>query len=307
MYAVDIPINVEYKDNGRFVGVGEKSKLALATGKFDCQPTRKPWDNINNSKRTVFTGIRHDMVENRLTPGSLSFAAYRLFHDKVGYNQLALYQVTSTNSSELHDYADFLSVLLQYEMASCDHITSVREESDKTHVKKRLRQRAFKELYERGEIADPGSEYMVQNDFVQISFKPGEWRVYDIYKYDRCTGNFGVAASLRASRLVDRLKSVWAANPLKLTRDNHETQFVYVKSPVMSYLASLYSRMMDGESLFLHHSDDGLFTLQCKDGVLICEKDISSCDSSNSPLVFDQLEKFVPQEYRRDIWSLISQ
>jgi len=65
--------------------------------------------------------------------------------------------------------------------------------------------------------------------------------------------------------------------------------------------------MMDGESKFLHHSDDGLFVLHCKDGVLIVEKDISSCDSSNSSLVFDKLEKFVPEEFKRDIHALVTQ
>jgi len=83
-------------------------------------------------------------------------------------------------------------------------------------------------------------------------------------------------------------------------------KFYFVKSPDVARLSHLFSKMYR-ENVFLYHSDDSAIALTCTDGMFWANLDISSCDTSQGPSVFQFLYLFCPDEFLPVMSLLVEQ
>lgn len=122
---------------------------------------------------------------------------------------------------------------------------------------------------------------------VQVNVKPDEWAKPG--KNPRAVNDFGVAASIRAGWLPEAIKTAMASVQWVVG----DAACMFVKSPDVSVLSRLFQRMYRS-SLFVYHSDDSSLSLKCTDGMFWCNLDISSCDTSQGPSVFEFLYLLTP-------------
>lgn len=167
---------------------------------------------------------------------------------------------------------------------------------DAPHPKRRMRMAAREELCGRFECV----EDLFMDRPVQVNVKPDEWAKPG--KDPRAVNDFGCAASIRAG---------WLPEALKCAMEKVQWRVgggccVYVKSPDVAVLSRVFSRMYRS-SLFVYHSDDSSLSLVCDDGMFWCNLDISSCDTSQGPSVFEFLYLLCPEEHLRVMSLLLAQ
>lgn len=134
---------------------------------------------------------------------------------------------------------------------------------------------------------------------VQVNQKPYEWAKPG--KNPRAVNDFGVPASIRAGWLPEVIKSAMSV-PHKVGCG----ETVFVKSPDVAVLTSLFRRMYTS-NVFAYHSDDSSLSLVCSDGMFWCNLDLSSCDTSQGPCVFQSMFLLTPDEYLRHMSLLVNQ
>lgn len=86
----------------------------------------------------------------------------------------------------------------------------------------------------------------------------------------------------------------------------HGVRVVFVKSPDLAVLSKWFKRM-ESESICLFFSDDACVSLRTSEGMLYFNLDISACDSSNGPGVFETLRELVPTQLHVHLEPLIAQ
>lgn len=224
---------------------------------------------------------------------------YRLFHDKVGVRKLYNRQRAI---SKLPGIAGLLTTLRA--QFSC-HVRmkvlfdeDVQTNAHIPHTKKVLRVRKHNELVSTNRASDWKDAFAPNT--VKLNFKNDEWT--ETGKYGRIVCDLGTPASLRCGSLIERMKSVWSHTPLYVG----EGRMVFVKSPCRDYLRDLYTDFAHN-TMFLFHSDDSSVSFKTPEGMFYANIDISSCDSSQGPCVFDMLIEMTPEEHKETIKMLISQ
>lgn len=128
---------------------------------------------------------------------------------------------------------------------------------------------------------------------------------YEVARFDkvcRMTVDMSTPRSLLCGWLIDVIK-----DELVKTRYWYKGVPVqFVKSPNPEVLSKAYSDMFCS-SLVLYFSDDVAGSLECADGILRFNMDISSCDSSNGIAIFTLLLKLAPEPYTSLIRAAIDQ
>lgn len=121
-------------------------------------------------------------------------------------------------------------------------------------------------------------------------------------KPGRITVDLGTPCSLRAGFLMDNIKHVWSKEKQVI----RGVRVVFVKSPDLAVLTKWFKRM-ETESICLFYSDDACISLRTSGGMLYFNLDISSCDSSNGPAVFDAVRQLAPKRMAPHMDALIRQ
>lgn len=124
-------------------------------------------------------------------------------------------------------------------------------------------------------------------------------------KYGRCIADLGCPASLRGFKITEFLKEAMADKEVVW---NGYTA-VFCKKPQHDQLVSIFERLLDppGAGFFVYFSDDSCFSTRIDGVVRIFNMDISSCDASHGPSIFEGLKMLVPPRLRDDIDALIQQ
>lgn len=162
------------------------------------------------------------------------------------------------------------------------------------HAKRALRIMAHKELEENGFYCDDSSSWlksalwkMKKNEYA----KPG--------KKPRSIGDLGVMASLLGFRLTNFLKTAQASEVVEINGG----ELVFCKSPDPFELERHFQNLLSprGRFYYLYFSDDACLAIRDDDGVVHrYNLDISSCDSSHGPAIFDTLINMMPEGLPRD-------
>jgi len=160
-----------------------------------------------------------------------------------------------------------------------DFVDSLLKFISLPHQKKMLRQNAHKFLDLHGTIFD--NLFM---DNIKLKFKCPEWAKPG--KYGRTIGDYSTEGSLLTHGLIDNMKEI-------LFKEYESYSFLIFKcrTPSVEVLRNLFRKFYTSEKdLYVLNSDDGMLRVNCTDGVLYANLDISSCDISNGPSIFNFLK-----------------
>lgn len=179
----------------------------------------------------------------------------------------------------------------------------MREHYMDPHDKRALRMQAFVELQEEGIMTDSSSSWLRNIDW---KIKPAEWNKFR--KKPRAICDLGVAASLRGFRVTSFLKRAQDEAPLEI----HGGTVAFCKSPDPFALKRHFDNLFDppGKFYLVYFSDDSCLAVRNErtGNVEWYNLDISSCDASHGPALFDALLNVVPAgRPREDIQLLVNQ
>lgn len=291
-------------DNGRFVAVNGAARRAQKRGIFAVHPRPRRPGLYMRGYRTVFgPHIRHNGVVYSRSSHSMGNALYRLFHDKNNQRERMSRQRDQLNCVGLRQWRSLVRAGVD-EVAPTEHWTDVVDcEANKPHNKRPLRVQTWDELVERGRFGRISDMYTGREEkgaCVRAHLKPDEFGKPG--KPGRITIDLGTGSSLRSGFLVDVVKDVWA----KRVGHFRGVKVVFVKSPDLSVLTHWFKRMLT-ESICLFYSDDACVSLRTSEGMLYFNLDISSCDSSNGPAVFESLRELVPDRMQAHLEPVLRQ
>lgn len=170
------------------------------------------------------------------------------------------------------------------------------------HQKRAIRIQAKNEMCEAGVCTD--SDHIWLRD-VLWKIKPEEWAKFG--KKPRCICDLGVSASLRGFILTNILKQAQNSEIIEYKGGT----FSFCKSPDPFELRKQFDLLRDppGRFHFVYFSDDSCLSIRDKNGdVQRFNLDISSCDASHGPAIFETLLGLMPTDAtRRDMEALIKQ
>lgn len=187
-----------------------------------------------------------------------------------------------------------------------DHERDIAEHIDDPHQKKRLRQQAFKELQESGDLYSPGTWLRMKRTGEYCTWKIKKDEYAKPGKKPRMIVDLGVSASLRGYRLLEYLKRAQSSEDVVV----NGLTIHFCKSPDPFELEEIFRNLLSppGRGYYVYFSDDACLSLRGADGVpKFYNLDISSCDSSHGPSVFELLTKAFPRYLQDDIAILIQQ
>jgi len=194
-----------------------------------------------------------------------------------------------------------LLMLLKYEKhfsTYSEFITEALEHHADPHSKRDLRISAWNELVLSGGYAHPVWVYDIQ-----LSFKRNE--VSKPGKYARMYANLGITSSLQGAWLMDRLKEAQAMEPIHI----HGGEIEFVKAPRKTMLRRTFEKLIDPPGRFYAcvFSDDSCLSVRDGDKVFMYNLDISSCDTSHEPKLFESMQSVMPQYLQEEFANLIRQ
>jgi hypothetical protein len=163
------------------------------------------------------------------------------------------------------------------------------------HEKKLLRIHAMAELIENGDVEDSRSLWVKS---VLWKLKKNEWAKPG--KKPRSIGDLGVGASLLGFRLTHFLKTAQANEPVEINGGHMS----FCKSPDPFELERHFKNLIDppGRFYLLYFSDDACLAIRNPRTKKVdrYNLDISSCDASHGPGLFNELICLMPDGPTKD-------
>jgi len=199
-------------------------------------------------------------------------------------------------------FIDMSKELLYDMFSTCDNgDEDVDALTHEPHPKKHLREQTF------SDCADSGIFHELGTVKVAINVKRVEFAKPN--KKERAIGDFGCAASLVGARLMGDFKDCLGAR--RYDCPSGKTSILFVKSPTpdtMFYALSFLLEEIDIGSLrMVYFSDDACIRWRHVDRDYFGNMDISSCDCSHRPLLFDLLLQTTTGTYRQRMKLLVDQ
>jgi hypothetical protein len=175
------------------------------------------------------------------------------------------------------------------------------------HPKQKMRVEAWKELNETGDRFSRdtwlGRSRKRRRPFVTYKMKPHEHAKVD--KKERGIGDLGVQASLLGFRLAEALKQAQTNNIIEW--NGGHMHFVKSPDPVEMELAFKNLANPPGRYYFVFFSDDSVLSYHHQGSVKYHNLDISSCDASHTPALFQALKSLFPENIQSDVQLVIDQ
>lgn len=183
----------------------------------------------------------------------------------------------------------------------CGAFQEALEHHADPHQKKQLRIDAWSELIQSGRVL--GNDWF-RHDNERINYKLKKNEIAKPNKWIRAIGDLGVAASLFGFRLTKFLKFAMACEPIDETYGTLE----FIPKPNPAVLDKLFrDHITASKPIFSYFSDDSILSFYSAGTWYSFNVDISSCDASHGPMVFDALERITPTRGREDMRILINQ
>lgn len=286
--------------------------------KFTCLRGKEFW-NDGNLQFTKFPQPELSKYYKTCFGPSVSTSG-RIFDDSNENVALAIRRLTGVKKPEIpgldalmgqnqlkcfEEATDFLADLRRKYAPHFDSYSNLHEEAiehfaDK-HDKRLLRINAMHNILD-GDNTVSGN--WVRRNRAIWKMKKGEWAKH--MKKPRMIVDLGVEASLLGFRITNYLKIAQDSEPIHLNGG----VIRFCKAPDMHALEDVFDNLINlkYKFYFVYFSDDACLSVRLKDGsVRFYNLDISSCDASHGPAVFDALIKIVPEHVQADMQKLISQ
>lgn len=204
-----------------------------------------------------------------------------------------------------NDAKEFLAMLQQKYAPHFQEYTTVIEEAIEHHAdkhdKRELRIHGMDNLLN-GDGNIHGN--WIRRNRVIWKLKKGEWAKPG--KKPRMIVDLGVEASLLGFRLTNYLKIAQDSEPIEVNGGIIR----FCKAPDMEALEDVFRNLIElrYRFYFVYFSDDACLSVRMEDGsIRFYNLDISSCDASHGPCVFEALLDIVPIHVKPDMAKLIKQ
>lgn len=303
VYDVVCNVEIDFKFNFLFDRLNKAAMDYSSTGVFTARIFKKRERIEGLGHRTYFGPyFDHSGVVYARTRHNTQMCISRLFHQKVDVASLHAIQPCVVAAPALVVYRQHLGHLVNSLIWSTpgDWSEKCAQEAFAPHVKRALRAPAWLEIMQDSADASEDVTFIPKGKYVQVNIKPDEFGKPG--KPPRAVNDLGVKASLRAPWLVNAIKTLMAERPLY----HNGWRYKFVKSPSMEALAEAFEGMMIHNS-FIYFSDDSSVSFQTSEGPFWANLDITSCDASNGPSVFEALLDFAPGILRRHMQALLNQ
>jgi hypothetical protein len=205
----------------------------------------------------------------------------------------------------VHDSEPFLQVIQTMYSQHMGGYTNAIQEAEwhhaDEHPKKQLRIHAWQEMVTgHWEGIGLGSRLWLKNPLYKLKLdeiaKPG--------KVPRMIADLGVPASLQGAWLVERMKKVMAAHPVRYRGCVIE----FCDKPEPTRLARVFRRLLSTKTRhYVYFSDDACLGVATPAGVVIYNLDIKSCDSSHTTAIFQALVRVTPPALQHEMQVLVDQ
>lgn len=153
-----------------------------------------------------------------------------------------------------------------------------------THPKKAMRVAAFLDWVSAGYPMVNG----VRNNLVQCKVKTCEFLASH---KPRMVGDLGVTAAMMGGWMMDYFKE-----SMEVGFTTKYLEMFFMPSPSIAALKQAFSRLLYDSSVYVciyYFSDDVICRINCRDGPLISNADISACDGSHRTPLMHSLEDFM--------------
>lgn len=214
------------------------------------------------------------------------------YHKKLKCNQLLFMAQHSHIIDELRGL--YAGIMTGFSGA----VSEAEEHHDDPHAKKALRLQAWEDLITTGELS--GDTWL---RYVTYKMKKDEWAKPG--KEPRMIGDLKVPASLMGFRVSHFLKKAMNARPF----DYLGGTIYFCAKPSHAELKYIFECLLNppGRFFFVYFSDDSCISIRTKNGILRGDVDISSCDGSHGPAVFDALTELVEGPAHTVLRGLVKQ
>lgn len=186
-----------------------------------------------------------------------------------------------------HDYIEQLRDTYQedYELFY-GTVQDCMEHFDDPHIKRELRMHCMAEMEEDGILYDD-LWILEQHGHKCVLYKIKKHECAKPLKYVRCIGDLGVGASLQGFRCTAWLKEQMSSKPTHVNGGD----LYFVPHPKPPTLKDAFEKLFnpEGRFAFIFFSDDSCLGYRVGDRVLVFNIDISGCDASHTPSLFDAL------------------
>lgn len=219
----------------------------------------------------------------------------------IGYHSY----LRDNQSNFLNSNKDFITYLREsYAYAFVDYKGAeqeMEEHYDDPHDKRALRIQARDQLHDEGIHVDPRH---VWTRNVGLKQKKAEY-AKNLKKKPRSIGDFGVAASLKGFRLTGILKQAQNDTPIEFLGGVAH----FCKSPDPFALETHFRELISPSKAFhfVYFSDDSCLSIWNKTTKQVdyYNLDISSCDTSHGPLLFQALVDLMPNDFTKNDMQLL--
>lgn len=214
-------------------------------------------------------------------------------HRQLQANQILFFENHEAIVDELRE--SYSNVMSQFS----NHVGEAEEHHSDPHAKKLLREQAWNELIETGEVS--GDTWL---RYVTYKMKKDEWAKPG--KEPRMIGDLKVPASLLGFRVTKYLKMAMNQKPFEYCGGT----IYFCATPSHEELKYVFESLLNppGRFFFVYFSDDSCLSMRMPDGsVMRGDVDISSCDGSHGPSVFEALVRLADGSAREALRCLVKQ
>lgn len=252
--------------------------------------------------RTKILGAEHNGVEYARCDANMSRAFTRITSSRKpefpGFCDWLAANQQRTLGDPGYNFASFLARL--YESQFDDYPgfeeAALQHHAD-PHSKRELRIYAWNQLTLFGDQF--AGCYM---DVDTISFK---YELAKMGKYPRAYCNLGIHSSLRGAWLMEQMKIAQSRNPVRM----HGGIMEFVKTPNVPELRHAFQELINpsGRYFAAVFSDDSCLSVRHEGKVYRFNLDISGCDASHRPALFQRFRETFPVDLRDEVDALYQQ
>jgi hypothetical protein len=213
-------------------------------------------------------------------------------------------EILCTSQIEFMQSEDVRLVVEQMRLKYCQYIqlkdqqTELEEHHDDPHSKRLLRKQAYKQLAETGVIS-----LVHWTSKVAIKQKGDEYAKTS--KYPRAIADLSIPASLQGFRITEFLKEAQSSEDIHFFGGVAR----FVKKPDPTVLCEVFQNLINppGRFYYVYFSDDAAYSVRINGRVHMYNSDISSCDSSHTPALFQILIDIMPEDAKDQMRILVDQ
>lgn len=234
---------------------------------------------LDSTYRTRYGGFYHSGIIYESSNNSVSLALRRVFRATGG--SLATAKEYKQNQHQFISQSQgFLTDLRMMYAKTLDNfrgfLVEAEDHYDDPHAKRSLREQAWKELFETGDMSAP-----LWCEYVTYKLKKDEWAKPG--KEPRMIGDLKVPASLQGFMVTKYLKQA-------MEEDIHHKDGVlhFCAKPNHDDLQSVFEELRQPTKrvYMAYFSDDSCVAIRTGDEILRYNMDIQSCDASHTAMLF---------------------